>query len=39
MAALGAFPDALTWLGIAIICGSGIVIGMLEWRRAATVRR
>ncbi len=30
----GHFPDALTWLGIAIICASGIVIGMLEWRRA-----
>ncbi|ARP82118.1 EamA family transporter [Bordetella genomosp. 8] len=30
----GQFPDALTWLGIAIICGSGITIGVLEWRRA-----
>lgn len=29
----GHFPDALTWLGIAIICGSGIGIGWLEWRR------
>ncbi|MBO9357139.1 EamA family transporter [Bordetella petrii] len=29
----GHFPDALTWLGIAIICGSGIVIGLIEWRR------
>ncbi|OZI74978.1 DMT family transporter [Bordetella genomosp. 12] len=35
----GHFPDPLTWLGIAIICGSGIVIGMLEWRRAARARR
>lgn len=33
----GHFPDALTWLGIAIICASGIVIGMLEWRRARPV--
>ncbi|CAP42567.1 DMT family transporter [Bordetella petrii] len=30
----GHFPDALTWLGIAIICGSGIVIGLIEWRRS-----
>lgn len=29
----GQFPDALSWLGIAIICASGVVIGMLEWRR------
>jgi drug/metabolite transporter (DMT)-like permease len=28
----GHFPDALTWLGIAIICASGIAIGWLEWR-------
>jgi len=32
--AWGHFPDALTWLGIAIICGSGIVIGLIEWRRS-----
>lgn len=31
----GHFPDALTWLGIAIICGSGIIIGLIEWRRPA----
>lgn len=31
----GHFPDALTWLGIAIICGSGIIIGWIEWRRPA----
>lgn len=31
--AWGHFPDALTWLGIAIICTSGIVIGLIEWRR------
>jgi drug/metabolite transporter (DMT)-like permease len=30
--AWGQFPDAITWLGIAIICGSGILIAMLEWR-------
>ncbi|NYT64598.1 DMT family transporter [Alcaligenaceae bacterium] len=28
----GQFPDALTWLGIAIICSSGMIIGILEWR-------
>lgn len=30
----GHFPDPLTWLGIAIICASGIGIGMIEWRRS-----
>lgn len=30
----GQFPDALTWLGIAIICGSGMTVGLLEWRRS-----
>lgn len=29
----GQFPDALSWLGIGIICASGITIGMVEWRR------
>ena len=28
----GQFPDPLTWLGIAVICASGISIGMIEWR-------
>lgn len=28
----GQFPDPLTWVGIAIICGSGITIGLVEWR-------
>ncbi len=32
----GDFPDAFTWLGIAVVCGSGIVIGIIEWRRAPT---
>ena len=27
----GQFPDALSWLGIAIICASGIGIGLMEW--------
>ncbi len=30
----GHFPDALTWLGIAIICASGMGIGLVEWRRS-----
>lgn len=30
----GQFPDALTWLGIFIICGSGITIGFVEWRHS-----
>ena len=29
----GEFPDPLTWLGIAVICASGITIGVVEWRR------
>ncbi|MGE4370033.1 MAG: DMT family transporter [Burkholderiaceae bacterium] len=28
----GQFPDAFTWLGIAVICASGISIGFIEWR-------
>ncbi|MEI2414669.1 DMT family transporter [Orrella sp. JC864] len=27
------FPGPLTWLGIGITCGSGVVIAVLEWRR------
>lgn len=29
----GQFPDALSWLGIGIVCSSGIVIATLEWRQ------
>ena len=29
----GHFPDPLTWLGIAVICASGMGIGLVEWRR------
>lgn len=29
----GQFPDALSWLGIAIVCGSGAVIAYIEWRQ------
>lgn len=29
----GAFPDGLTWLGIAIVCASGVTIGWIEWHR------
>ncbi|WP_394063376.1 DMT family transporter [Alcaligenes sp. WGS1538] len=31
----GQFPDLFTWIGIAVVCASGIVIGALEWRRQA----
>jgi drug/metabolite transporter (DMT)-like permease len=31
------FPDATTWLGIAIICASGIVNSLIEWRRSREV--
>jgi len=29
----GDFPGALSWLGITIVCASGITIGGIEWRR------
>ena len=29
----GHFPNAISWMGIAIVCGSGISIGLIEWRR------
>lgn len=29
----GDFPDRTTWLGIAVICISGITIALVEWRR------
>ena len=28
------FPDATTWLGIAIICASGVVNSLIEWQRS-----
>ena len=28
----GQFPDTVTWIGIGIICASGITIGTVEWR-------
>ncbi|HRL21237.1 MAG TPA: DMT family transporter [Alcaligenes sp.] len=31
----GQFPDVFTWIGIGVVCASGIVIGALEWRRQA----
>lgn len=31
----GHFPDGITWIGIGIICCSGIGIGWLEWRRTS----
>ena len=38
----GHFPDPITWLGIGIICGSGLAIGLYEWktrdRQAKAVR-
>lgn len=27
------FPDAISWLGIIIICASGLSIGVVEWRK------
>ena len=28
------FPDAITWLGIGIICASGVVNSLIEWQRS-----
>ncbi|MDO5668059.1 MAG: DMT family transporter [Alcaligenaceae bacterium] len=33
------FPDALSWLGIAIVCGSGVAASVLEWRHNQTTKR
>jgi len=35
----GDFPSPLSWLGIAIVCGSGMTIGLIEWRRRLTPHR
>ncbi|MFV0282405.1 MAG: DMT family transporter [Castellaniella sp.] len=32
------FPDLVSWLGIAIVCASGITIGLIEWRRSHAAR-
>jgi drug/metabolite transporter (DMT)-like permease len=29
----GHFPDGVTWIGIAIICSSGVANSVVEWRR------
>ena len=29
----GQFPDAITWVGIAVICGSGAGLAAWEWKR------
>lgn len=34
----GQFPGPLTWLGIAITCGSGAGIALYEWRRSRLAR-
>lgn len=34
----GQFPDLVSWLGIAIVCASGITIGLIEWRRNGAAR-
>lgn len=33
------FPDALSWLGIAIVCGSGVVVSVIEWRNNQVTKR
>jgi len=32
----GQFPDGFSWLGIAVICGSGASLAAWEWKRKAT---
>lgn len=32
----GQFPDAVSWLGIAVICGSGAGLAVWEWKRKST---
>lgn len=32
------FPDPVSWLGIAVVCASGITIGLVEWRRNGAAR-
>jgi drug/metabolite transporter (DMT)-like permease len=32
----GHLPDSTTWIGIGIICASGIVNSLIEWRRSRT---
>jgi len=34
----GQFPDPVSWLGIAVVCASGITIGLIEWRRNGAAR-
>lgn len=29
----GVFPDAVTWLGIGVVCASGITIAIIEWHK------
>ena len=33
------FPDSLSWLGIAIVCGSGVVVSVIEWRNNQVMKR
>lgn len=33
------FPDVLSWLGIAIVCGSGVIVSIIEWRNNQAVKR
>lgn len=35
----GQFPDAISWIGIAIVCGSGMVVAILEWRRQKALKK
>lgn len=35
----GQFPDNVTWVGIAVICASGMAIGGHEWRQAKKQRQ
>lgn len=33
------FPDSASWVGIIVVCGSGIVVSLVEWRNNQEMRR
>lgn len=33
------FPDALSWVGILVVCGSGVVASIVEWRHNQMTKR
>lgn len=33
------FPDSLSWVGIMVVCGSGVVASVVEWRNNQATKR